>query len=346
MPKQDVRGDRSDPIANPTKTTPATPDLMNSSSASTGDDSAVPQAARSEDASFTPFPAFDFVAGFLDNRPLQIAVRLFYIPISSYGAYKLIQEQPQSIFYGWRAWLITLGFVLNGIIALLSSNAELYVAWAFIRTTTNRTYLLAGYEKYPQQTHRLAGIAICAYVYNAIFSFSWSKLSTTALVVSVFLVASDTPSGRALLWTRERRDKTALVLGFAILTFVGGWRVYRWPVLLAAYLDTVALLSTEIHPTADKIALHQFWLACAALPSVVIVSAYRPEGVPWYSTLMLLGIMLAALRSPTATSDMVTVRQGSIVALTALLELYARGFTYSFLLQAIGLLIYVVNVAA
>ena len=260
---------------------------------------------------------------------MQVILRISYILLSSYGMYAVIQEAASTVFYGWNALLISLLFLLNVLLSLAVSNRELRICWVFIRNVTNWRflYLYAGRNNI-YLVFRLTVIVGTVYLYAYFFSFD--RKAFTALVASLGLVISDTPTIRKHAWISKNKSFLKRSLAAVGIVILGGWRIYRWFALIGLYIGNDALLLPNFMSIEGQFARHQHWLASAALPVILVYQTVSPNGLPSYTTSFYIFILLLFLCPNSPSRSIKKMRTMMICALGALLELFLFGMGIKF----------------
>ena len=255
----------------------------------------------------------------------------------------MINEAPYPVFGGWNALFIVMLFLVNLLLALIASNREIKVSWTFIRSISNWRFLYGFYQVYPDHTFRIVAIAGLLSLYVKMFAFD--KKAAVALVASISLVMSDTPKIRRVIWTGPNSGAIQKSLVVLSLILLGGWRVYRWFVLLAMYLVNNLLLGPDLMTPDGQIARHQYWLVAASLPVMMVFLCLATNGLPPYTAPLYIVALLLFLRPNSPSNNIKKIRSILVCSLGVLLELFVFGLGVKFVLLSICVVVYLIFIA-
>lgn len=246
----------------------------------------------------------------------------------------MIKEQTGIHFHGWTALSAIVAFVINALLALVASNREIRNTWTVIRSFTSWPFLYAFYDTYPQQCIRLAATSISAVTYEKYFG--WNRTASLALAATISLIILDVETVRQHTFVREHKGKLQIALACLGIASYGGWKVYRWPALYAAYIANMALLKADFQPAASILETHQLWIATASMPMMILGHALHADGLPIYTMLVFLVIAIPLLRTRCPSDAIKFSRTILLFVLAATVEFFTRGCTPSFVLVLIA----------
>ncbi|KAK9899253.1 hypothetical protein P389DRAFT_46206 [Cystobasidium minutum MCA 4210] len=283
----------------------------------------------------------NFYAALADFR-VKVGLRVLYILLSSYGTYAIIREHPTPIFRGWTAFFIVLFYIVNALLALAISDREIKITWLFLRSFSTWRFFYAFYSIYPQHFLRLAAIlgGSVFYAYLNRENGGLDRKAYTALCLSLFLVASDTPRLRKIFWTGENAKMAQIILGVVSVALLVGWQFYRWLALLLLYFTNDALLmaSFVLANTGDRL---QLWSIAASTPCLLVYHFASQRGLISYFAIVYAVVQLFIVRPNSPTPDILAVRTSFTCAIAILLEVFVHGITGVFAVLTISTLLYV-----
>lgn len=270
---------------------------------------------------------------------MQLALRATYLLLSSYGSYAMIQEHPHRVFYGFNAFMIILFFILNALIAFTISNRELRIVFVTLRSFSSWRFILAFFQVYPTHAYRLTAIGITASVYA--YFRPWDRAASIALAACLVLLGSDTPKLRKIVWEGENSRLVQVVLAGCAAVFLGGFWIYRWAALAVLYIaQNILLGATDFTPSVNQADLHQFWLASASVPLILVYHFASPAGASRWTAVVYAVFFLPILRANATSRDVKLVRTLTVAASAVLLELVLFGVGTRFAILLSGLVIY------
>lgn len=283
-----------------------------------------------------------FFAALADFR-VKVGLRVLYILLSSYGTYAMIQEHPKPIFRGWTAFFIVLFYIINALFALAISDREIKICWLFLRSFSTWRFFYAFYSVYPQHFLRLSAIlgGSIFYAYLNRDNGGLDRKAYTALCLSLFLVASDTPRLRKIFWTGENSTMAQIILGVGALALLVGWQFYRWLALVLLYFTNDALLLASFIPTETGDRL-QIWTIAASTPSLLVYHFASQKGLVSYFAIIYAILQLLIVRPNSPTPDILAVRTSFTCAIAILLEVFVHGITGVFAVLTVCTLLYMV----
>lgn len=279
----------------------------------------------------------------LEDFRVKVGLRVLYILLSSYGTYAMIQEYPTPIFRGWTALLIIFFYIVNALFALAISDREIKICWLFLRSFSTWRFFYAFYAVYPQHFLRLSSIIIGAVFYGYLNreNGGLDRKAYTALCLSLFLVASDTPNLRKIFWTGENARMAQIILGVGAIALLVGWQFYRWLALVVLYFATDALLLASFIPanTTDRF---QLWTVAASTPCLIVYHFASEKGLASYFAIIYAILQTLIVRPNSPTDDVLAVRTSFTCAIAILLEVFIHGLTPVFAVLFICTLLYMV----
>lgn len=274
---------------------------------------------------------------------VKVGLRVLYILLSSYGTYAMIQEHPKPIFRGWTAFFIVLFYIVNALLALAISDREIKICWLFLRSFSTWRFFYAFYSVYPQHFLRLSAILGGSIFYAHLnrANGGLDRKAYTALCLSLFLVASDTPRLRKIFWTGENSTMAQIILGVGALALLVGWQFYRWLALVLLYFTNDALLLASFIPTETGDRL-QIWTIAASTPSLLVYHFASQKGLVSYFAIIYAILQLLIVRPNSPTPDILAVRTSFTCAIAILLEVFVHGITGVFAVLTVSTLLYMV----
>jgi len=252
--------------------------------------------------------------------------------------YAMIREHPTRVFQGWNTVLISFGFLLNALLALVCSNRDVKISWVFIRSVTSWRFFWALVSIYPQHCLRAGIIGSIAALYSYYFTFD--RKASIALISSLALVLSDTPALRKIIWQGEHKASIQIILAFLLVVFLAGWKLYRWFALIGIFFLNDMLLTTEFHPNIGKGERIQTWVASAGMPMLLVYHYACPTGLPSYASPIYLVITFPFIRAYSPNDGTKIVRTGFAISMAIGLELFLSGISSKTVLLVLGLVVY------